>query len=250
MVHTNSKLENKVAIVTGSTSGIGAATAQLFAKHGAKVVVVGRRKERGERLVNSILQNGGKATFIQTDITKTIEMENMVDQTLSTYNQIDILVNNAGKIIRKEFADLTINDWDDYVRLNAFTYFRAMQLVLPHMVKRRTGNIVNVTSAAAVNVRKTHALYSFTKAGITHMSKIVAAEYADKGIRVNCLLPGIVDTEMIAGIPDKQIVANSVPLGRMSTASEQAKSILYLASDDSSFTTGTSVITDGGVTGL
>lgn len=250
MVQEKLRLKDKVAIITGSTSGIGEETAKLFANEGASVVIVGRRQDRGEKVVETIRQNGGNAIFVKTDVTKNEDLKNMVDKTLAVFQQVDILVNNAGRIIQKPFTEITEDDWEQYVRLNSYSYFRAMQIVLPHMELKGSGCIVNVTSAAAINVRKTHALYSFTKAGITHMSKIVAAEYADKGIRVNCLLPGVVYTEMIADNPRTPEVAKGIPLGRMSTPEEQAKSVLYLASEDSSFMTGSSIVTDGGVTGI
>ncbi|WP_419959199.1 SDR family NAD(P)-dependent oxidoreductase [Psychrobacillus sp. BM2] len=250
MVQEKLRLKDKVAIITGSTSGIGEETAKLFADEGASVVIVGRRQDRGEKVVETIRQNGGNAIFVKTDVTKNEDLKNMVDKTLANFKQVDILVNNAGRIIQKPFTEITEDDWEQYVRLNSYSYFRAMQIVLPHMESKGSGSIVNVTSAAAINVRKTHALYSFTKAGITHMSKIVAAEYADKGIRVNCLLPGVVYTEMIADNPRTPEVAKGIPLGRMSTPEEQAKSVLYLASEDSSFMTGSSIVTDGGVTGI
>jgi NAD(P)-dependent dehydrogenase (short-subunit alcohol dehydrogenase family) len=244
------RLQNKVAIVTGSTSGIGKATAELFAAEGAKVVVVGRRSENGDRVVDSILSQGGKAIFVETDMTVEEEIINLVNVTLETYGQIDILVNNAGRIIEKPFVELTNSDWDEFVRLDAYSYFRAMQLVLPHMEKKHSGNIVNVTSLAAVSVMPTHALYSFVKAGITHMSKVVAAEYAGKGIRVNCLLPGVVYTEMIADNPNTPHMEKIIPMGRMSTPEEQAKTILFMGSDESSYMTGTSIVSDGGVRGI
>lgn len=125
-----------------------------------------------------------------------------------------------------------------------------MQLVLPHMEKRKSGNIVNVTSLAALSVRTTLALYSFVKAGVTHMSKVVASEYANKGIRVNCSLPGVDYTEMIADNPNKPHMERKIPMGRMSTSEEQAKTILFLTSDDSSYMTGSSIVSDGGVRGI
>ena len=244
------RLQNKVAIVTGSTSGIGEATAKLFAAEGAKVVVVGRRRENGERIVDSINCQGGEAIFVQTDMTNEEQIINLVDSTLKEFGQIDILINNAGRIIEKPFIELTNSDWYEFVALDAFSYFRAMQLVLPHMEKQSSGNIVNVTSLAAVSVMPTHALYSFVKAGITHMSKVVAAEYAGKGIRVNCLLPGVVYTEMIADNPNTPHMEKIIPMGRMSTPEEQAKTILFMVSDESSYMTGTSIVSDGGVRGI
>ncbi|MFJ7729203.1 SDR family NAD(P)-dependent oxidoreductase [Neobacillus sp. NPDC097160] len=244
------RLRNKVAIVTGSTSGIGEATAKLFAAEGAKVVVVGRRSENGEKVVDSIHSQGGEAIFVQTDMTREEQIINLVNVTLETYGQIDILVNNAGRIIEKPFVELTNSDWGEFVTLDAYSYFRAMQLVLPYMESRKSGNIVNVTSLAAISVLPTHALYSFVKAGITHMSKVIAAEYAGKGIRVNCLLPGVVYTEMIADNPNTPHMEKIIPMGRMSTPEEQAKTILFMVSDDSAYMTGTSIVSDGGVRGI
>lgn len=247
---TVGRLQNKVAIVTGSTSGIGEATAKLFAAEGAKVVVVGRRVDKGEQVVASIHSQGGEAIFIQIDMMKEEQIVHMVNATLEQYGQIDILVNNAGRIIEKPFGELTNSDWHEIVTLDAYSYFRAMQLVLPHMERRQSGNVINVTSLAAVSVMPTHALYSFVKAGVTHMSKVVAAEYANKGIRVNCLLPGVVYTEMIADNPNTPHMEKMIPMGRMSTPEEQAKSILFLASDESSYMTGSSIVSDGGVRGI
>ncbi|MGK7379074.1 SDR family NAD(P)-dependent oxidoreductase [Planococcus sp. 1R117A] len=244
------RLKDKIAIVTGSTSGIGEATARLFAEEGAKVVIAGRRKEKGEQVAAEIRKDGGEAIFIQADMTQEEDIQKLVNSSIEAFGKIDILVNNAGRIIEKPFIELTQEDWDQFVALDAFSYFRMMQLVLPHMEKQASGNIVNVTSLAAISVMPTHALYSFVKAGITHMSKVVAAEYADKGIRVNCLLPGVVYTEMIADNPNTPHMEKIIPMGRMSTSEEQAKSILFLASEDSSYMTGTSMVADGGIRGI
>ena len=244
------RLQGKVAIVTGSTSGIGEATARMFAEEGAKVVIAGRRQEKGEKIAAEILKAGGEAIFIQTDMTNEDDIKKLIDSSIEAFGKIDILINNAGRIIEKPFVELTREDWDQFVILDAYSYFRMMQLVLPHMEKQGSGNIVNVTSLAAVSVMPTHALYSFVKAGVTHMSKVVAAEYADKGIRVNCLLPGVVYTEMIADNPNTPHMEKIIPMGRMSTSEEQAKSILFLASEDSSYMTGTSMVADGGIRGI
>ena len=224
---TTKRLQGKVAIVTGSTSGIGEATAKLFAEEGAKVVIAGRREEKGREIVNAIHEKGGQAMFVQTDMVAEDDIQNLIAKTLEAHGTIDIVVNNAGRIIEKPFTELTPDDWDQFVRLDAYSYFRMMQLTLPYMEKQQSGNIVNVTSLAALSVMPTHALYSFVKAGITQMSKVVAAEYADKGIRVNCLLPGVVYTEMIADNPNTPHMEKMIPMGRMSTPEEQAKTILF-----------------------
>lgn len=250
MQNTLNRLQDKVAVITGSTSGIGKAAAERFAAEGAKVIVVGRRQDRGDEITASIKSKGGEAIYIRTDMMKEEDIENLVHQTVETYGKIDVLVNNAGTIIEKPFVEITKEDWDKFVTLDAYSYLRAMQLVLPHMEKQGAGSIVNVTSLAALDNMPTHALYGFVKAGVTHMSKVVAKEYAGKGIRVNCLLPGVVDTEMIADNPNTPEMAASLPIGRMSTPEEQANVALFLASDESSYMTGTSVVADGGVRGI
>lgn len=247
---TAKRLQDQVAIITGSTSGIGEATAKLFAEEGAKVVVVGRRQEKGQQVVDAILEKGGQALFVQTDMVIEEDIQSLIAKTLAEYGKIDIVVNNAGRIIEKPFVELTPEDWEQFVRLDAYSYFRMMQLALPYMEKQQSGNIVNVTSLAAISVMPTHGLYSFVKAGITQMSKVVAAEYADKGIRVNCLLPGVVYTEMIADNPNTPHMEKMIPMGRMSTSEEQAKTILFLVSEDSSYMTGSSIVSDGGVRGI
>lgn len=250
MLTTTKRLQDQVAIVTGSTSGIGEATAKLFAEEGAKVVIAGRREDKGREIVHAILEKGGQAMFVQTDMVVEDDIQNLIAKTLEAYGTIDIVVNNAGRIIEKPFTELTPEDWEQFVRLDAYSYFRMMQLALPYMEKQQSGNIVNVTSLAALSVMPTHALYSFVKAGITQMSKVVAAEYADKGIRVNCLLPGVVYTEMIADNPNTPHMEKMIPMGRMSTPEEQAKTILFLASEESSYMTGSSIVSDGGVRGI
>lgn len=242
------RLTGKVAVVTGSTSGIGEATVRLFTREGARVVVVGRRADKGTKIVAEIVEAGGEAIFCQTDMTDDNQVRAMVNEALSRYGQIDILVNNAGKIIEKPFEELTDADWDSFVALDARAYFKCMQMVLPHMVKRGCGSIVNVTSLAAIKPHPMHALYNFVKAGVTHMTKSVAMEYAPKNIRVNALLSGAVLTEMIdPDAPHFDEMTNFIPMRRASTAEEQAYAILFLASDEASYITGASLVADGGI---
>lgn len=239
------KLNEKVAIITGSTSGIGKATAILFAKEGASVVVTGRRIEKGQLVVDDIIKNDGKAIFVQADITEESSFKKIVDTTIKQFGRVDILVNNAGNIIEKPFLQLTKDDFFDFVTLDGYAYFRMMQQVIPEM--KNGGSIVNVTSLAAVQSIPTHSLYSFVKAGITQMSKGVAQEVVDLGIRVNCLLPGAVETEMVENNPNKEFIKSMIPMKRFSTAEEQANMVLFLASDDSSYMTGSAIVADGGI---
>lgn len=241
------KLQNKVAIVTGSTSGIGKAAALALAAEGASVIVTGRRLEKGLHTVSEIEAIGGKAIFVQADITEEASFSKIVEQTLEQFGTIDILVNNAGNIIEKPFLELSKEDFYDFLTLDGYAYFRMMQEVIPHM--KSGGSIVNVTSLAAINSIPTHSLYSFVKAGVTQMSKGVAQEFAEQGIRVNCLLPGAVETEMVANNPNSEFIKSMIPMKRFSTSEEQAKMIVFLASDDSSYMTGSSMVADGGIKG-
>lgn len=241
------RLAEKVAIVTGSTSGIGEATVKLFAKEGAKVVVAGRRAEKGQRVAAEIVAAGGEAIFVQTDVVKDEQVYALVDATLKKYGQIDIMVNNAGKLIEKPFLELTKEDWDNFVALDGRSYFVGMQAVLPHMLKRNYGSIVNITSHSAVKPTPKFALYCFAKAGVTHASKAIALEYADKGIRVNCILSGATLTEMTEGDLEKnEFLKKTIPMRRISSAEEQAYAALFLASDEASYLTGASIQIDGG----
>jgi NAD(P)-dependent dehydrogenase (short-subunit alcohol dehydrogenase family) len=240
------RLTGKVAIVTGSTSGIGEAVVRLFAKEGAKVVVSGRRAEKGAKVRDEIVKDGGEAVFVKADMTVDADIYKLVNTALETYGRIDILVNNAGRFLKKAFVDITTEDWDHFVTLDARSYFLCMQAVLPHMEKQGSGNIINVTSLFAVKPVADFAMYAFVKAGVTHMTRVVALEYADKGIRVNALLPGAVLTEMTDGNDDNEMIEREIPMGRYSTAEEQAYSALYLACDESCYTTGSSLVADGG----
>jgi NAD(P)-dependent dehydrogenase (short-subunit alcohol dehydrogenase family) len=240
------RLAGKVAIVTGSTSGIGEGIARLFAEEGARVLIVGRRTEKGENVRDEILAAGGEASFIRTDMTEDEDVSAMIAFAIETYGRIDILVNNAGTFLHKPFIETTLEEWDFLMNLDARAYFFTMQKVLPHMEKQGSGVILNVTSNVAVMPSADFALYSFIKAGLTHMSKVVALEYADKGIRVNCLLPGATMTEMTEGQSDNDFIASLVPMGRHSTAEEQAYAAVYLVSDESKYVTGSSLVVDGG----
>jgi NAD(P)-dependent dehydrogenase (short-subunit alcohol dehydrogenase family) len=240
------RLKDKTAVITGSTSGIGESTARLFAEEGAKVVLCGRRQEKGETVCAEIIAAGGEAIFIKTDITADDDIDRLFASALNRFGRIDILVNNAGTILMKPFIEVTSEDWDRIITLDGRSYFVCMQKIIPIMEKQGAGAIINVTSLNAVKPMPPSSVYSFAKAGITHMSKIVALEYADKGIRINCLLPGPTTTEMTETLPDSEEIRQMLPMKRHSTAKEQAYAALYLASDEAAYVTGASLIVDGG----
>lgn len=241
------RLTGKVALVTGSTSGIGEAIARLFAHEGASVVVTGRRAEAGEAVVAAIVEGGGDARFVRADVTVEADVDALIETTYDAYGRIDILVNNAGTMFAAPLADLSLAQFDELVTLDARSVFQSMHRVLPRMAEQGGGCVVNVTSLSAVNPMSVHSLYGFVKAGVTHMTRCVAQEYAPKGVRLNSLLPGLVTTPMVADDPAFAMIEQGVPMGRASTPVEQAYAALFLASDEASYVTGASLVVDGGI---
>lgn len=247
------RLAGKVAVITGSTSGIGRASAILFAWEGAKVVVSGRRAERGEAVVTTIREKGGEAVYVRADMTLEEDMQNVVDTAMNTFGRIDILFNNAGYMMNKPALEITREDWDIYLNLDAYSYLRMMQLTIPIMEKQGGGVILNCTSLAAVdNKIPDNTLYGFVKAGVNHMSRVIANEYAHKNIRINTLLPGLIATEMVLTGPNADrfdYIQTLNPMKRAGTPLETAYAALFLVSDEASYITGTSLVIDGGSRG-
>jgi 3-oxoacyl-[acyl-carrier protein] reductase len=243
----SNKVKNKVAIVTGSTSGIGEAIAILLAAEGAKVVISGRNLERGNKVKQKILDAGGTATFIPMEARKTETIKSLIENSISKFGKVDILVNNAGTILIKPFLDITMDDWDFLVETDARSYFYAMQQVIPHMLINGGGVILNVASLASIKPTVNYSLYNFVKAGLNLMTKSVALEFAQYNIRVNALCPGSIMTPMIEGSPLNEMRLKNIPLGRFGTSEDVACAALYLCSDESSFVTGASLVVDGGV---
>lgn len=241
------RLENKVAVVTGSTSGIGEGIAVLFAEEGAKVVVSGRNMERGNNVKTKIINNGGDAIFVPMDARKNDTIKNLIDTTISHYGKIDILVNNAGTILIKPFLDITMDDWDFMVETDARSYFFAMQQAIPHMIKNGGGVVLNMTSVASMKPEVKFSLYNFVKAGLNLMTKSIAKEVAQHNVRVNLICPGPIMTPMIADSPLNDQMLKSIPLGRFGTPEDVAYASLYLCSDEASFVTGSALVIDGGV---
>lgn len=247
------RLEDKTVIVTGSTSGIGKAAALLFAHEGACVTIVGRRREKGEAVVSQIEEMGGSAIYVRADITVEEDMRAVVDESMRAWGRVDGLFNNAGRLIVKPTLEITREDWDAFVNLDAYSSLRMMQLVLPIMEKQGGGSIVNCTSLAAIdNAIDGGALYCFVKAGVNHMTHCIATEYAGKGVRVNNIMPGLVATEMVLSGPGAEgfdAVEATMPAGRAASAVEIAYAALHLLSDEASYTSGASLLIDHGMRG-
>lgn len=253
---TNRKLDGKVAIVTGATSGIGRATAILFAKHGVKVVAVGRRREKGLELVESIRKDGGEAHFFQGDVSKPTDCEEMVKTTLEEYGKLDILFNNAGVVHVGKITETSEADWDRVIDINLKGVFLSSKYAIPELLKAGGGVIINTGSIYGNLGAGSYTAYCASKAGVQNLTRAMAMEYAEENIRVNCVSPGSVMSEMLeqeikiwgGDNPEqqKQKFASMQPNRRIASPEEIAKVVLFLASDDASYMTGAIVDVDGG----
>jgi 3-oxoacyl-[acyl-carrier protein] reductase len=249
------KLEGKVVLVTGGTSGIGEAVCRLFAEEGASVAVIGRDHGRGQQLVSEIGKSGGQALFFSADLRRKEEIELVVTRTREDLGQIDILVNSAGVALSKRLVDLSEVEWDDVMSINLKAAYLACKAVLHQMIPRQSGVIINIGSNA-VTPFPGGAAYSASKAGLQALTKVIALEYASSNIRSNCINPGIIDTPMFTrqfdGLANPQharkATIDRVPLGRPGRPEEVAKLALYLASEEGSYITGAAIVVDGGTT--
>ena len=246
-------LSNKVAIVTGASSGIGRATAKLFTREGAKVVVVARRQKELDILVDEIAQSGGEAKGLAGDVTMESCAKAMVNLAVREFGGLDIAFNNAGVLgTSGPMSDITIAEWESVLRVNLTSAFLGAKYQIPAMVNPGS-SIIFTSSFVGYSIGLPQkAAYSASKAGMVGLTRALASECGPQGIRVNALLPGGTDTPMAEEFGDspeiKTFVENMHALKRTATPEEIAYSALYLASDMSSFTTGTAMLVDGGVT--
>lgn len=254
------KLKNKVAIITGGTSGIGKATALLFAEEGANLIVTGRRSELGKAVEAECGLRGVRCVFVEADHTKLEGCQRVVDTAIKEFNQIDILFNNAG-IVTKGTADSTSEEvWQDTLNINVTAVWHMCKLVIPQMKKQGKGAIVNNASDWAVVAGKNAFPYIMSKGAVGLMTKAMAIDYAREGIRVNAVCPGdtFVDRWIEKGyfegsdpVTVEEAMKESseyIPMGRFGKPEEIANAVLFLASDDSTFVTGHLLLVDGGNT--
>jgi NAD(P)-dependent dehydrogenase (short-subunit alcohol dehydrogenase family) len=250
------RFENNVALVTGGTSGIGEATAMLFAKEGANVAITGRNEKRGHAVTERILEDGGKAVFIRTDVRRAAECQRAVDSTISAFGKLDILFNNAGVFYPHTVLECSEEEWDLQIDVNLKGTFLMSKAALPGMIQQGKGVIINNRSGWGIVGGDLAVAYCASKGGVVLLTKAMAVDHGRQGIRVNCICPGDVDTPMlpedarIRGLKWEDYLAGCAnrPLGRIGTADEIAKAVLFLASDDSSFMTGAALVVDGGGT--
>lgn len=245
-------IQDKVVLVTGASSGIGAATAILFGKYGARVALGFHRNERGAGVTRDEIRHfGGTAHSVQADVQSPDEVSSMVEEITSQLGPIDILVNNAGSLIeRAALMAQSVASWDSVIQLNLRSVFLLSQIVGNSMIERGAGAIVNISSIAARNGGGPGSgAYSAAKAGVITLTKSLAKELAPHGIRVNCVNPGVIDTpfhETFSTPESMNNFAKMIPLGRVGKAIECAKVIVFLASDAASYVVGESIEVNGG----
>ena len=246
------RLKGKVALITGAARGQGAAEARLFAQEGAKVILADVTDQEGIAVAAEIAEAGGDAIFVHLDVANEDEWYAAIQSGVAAFGKLDILVNNAGIWRRGHVMETSPEQWDDIMDVNAKGVFLGTKAAIPEMRKAGGGSIVNISSTAGLVGSKTSAAYSASKGAVRIFSKSTAVQYASEGIRANSIHPGPIDTDMGDQVwPDaisREASISRTALARIGTANDIAYGALYLASDESSFVTGSELVIDGGVT--
>ena len=245
-------LSDKIAIVTGGNQSNGFAIARGLASAGATVVIANRRAEEGQKAAAKLIKEGYKATAVATDMRHLPSIEVLVTKVLSDYNQIDILVNNAGIVIRKPAEEFTEEEWDRIMETNLKGMFFCCQLVGRHMIKKKKGKIINISSIVAEQVQSIRSVYAISKAGVSHLTRSLAFEWSKYNINVNAIAPGVTTTEMNTKFfkehPEVlQGFVDNIPRGRAAVPEDYAGAAIFLASDASDYITGHILVVDGGM---
>jgi len=256
------RLKGRVAIITGANSGIGRATARLFAREGAKVVCCDIQETISPRIDQLIKEKeGGQAVFATIDVTKPEDCERMVKVALDSFGDVDILYNNAGAGIRKKVHEHSDEEWKFVLDTNLNAMFRGARAVLPHFIKKKSGNIVTTASTFGLLASPNYPGYCATKAAIINLTREMAMDYGPLGIRINCVCPGAIETPRFRGFPPRPTLGEGMTdeqrkimgdsnkaLLRMGRPEEIAYGVLFLVSDEASFVTGHALVIDGGQT--
>jgi NAD(P)-dependent dehydrogenase (short-subunit alcohol dehydrogenase family) len=248
-------LKNKVALITGGASGIGRATALLFAQEGAAVAIADINQEMGESVLKEIENLRGQVIFISCDVSQAADCQLAVEQTVATFGGLDILFNNAGIVRRTNVLTITEAEWDQVMDVNVKSIFLMSKYAIPHMEMRGEGTIINTSSGWGIQGGGNAISYCASKGAVTNMTRAMAIDHGAKNIRVNAVCPGDTDTPMLRseavglGIAYDQLVKDSSkdrPLGRIGTPMDIAQAVLFLASKASAFITGSILVVDGG----
>src|SRR3989449_7756861 len=247
----NKTFSGKVALVTGGTSGIGKATAIKFARAGAKVVLTGRREKEGAQVVAEIKKLGGDAAFVRADVAKDADVKAMVDFTVDKFGRLDVAFNNAGVEWKGPLDQATEAEYRRIFDINVWGVLNSMRHEIPAMLKNGGGAIVNNSSVAGHVGLGQVSVYIASKHAVEGLTKSVALEFAKQNIRINAVAPGVIATDMLDRFAGKagemrDSLTSIIPVGRVGAGEEIAAAVLYLCSDDAKFTTGTSLVVDGG----
>lgn len=248
------KLKNKVAIITGSAKGIGKGCALVFAKEGAKVVIVDLDEKSGEQTVKEISERNGTSIFVKTDLTKVADVQSMISTVINTYGQIDIMFNNAGYHISKNVEVTSEDEWDFILNTNLKSVFLCSKYSIPHLRKTK-GCIINMSSMVGLIGQSNAGAYSASKGGIVALTKGMSLDFAKDGIRVNCICPGWVNTPLVEDWfgqqkdpqKAKEYIYSVHPLNRIASSEEIGNAAAFLASFEASFITGVALPVDGAV---
>lgn len=243
------RLKNKVAVITGAANGLGRETALTFAREGAKIVVADINKAAGEKVVAEITRQGGVASFTTVNVADAESVNQMVHHTLTQYGRLDILINNAGILSDARLVKMELEQWQRVIDVNLKGVFLCGQAAAKAMETQGSGVILNAASVVGLYGNFGQSNYVAAKAGVIGMTKTWARELGRKGIRVNAVAPGFIETEMIKTIPEKVVamIKEKTPLARMGTPQDIANAYLFLASDEAGFITGTVLSVDGGI---
>jgi len=243
------KLTGKVALITGAARGQGAVEAKLFAREGAKVIVADVMDTEGREVAEQIISDGGDALYCHLDVTQEAEWQQTIATAVSTFGKLNVLVNNAGILKWEGLEETSLELWNQVVNVNQTGAFLGMKHAVPAMRQCGGGSIINISSIAGLVGIGNAAAYQATKGAIRILTKSAAIEYARENIRINSVHPGVIDTKMMTDLVDgdgMNKMAKITPMGRLGTAEDIAKGVLFLASDDSAYMTGSEMVIDGG----
>jgi len=242
-------LTNKVAIITGASQGIGKGMAETFSKAGAHIACVSRNKDNLKSVADSLIKNGGVASFYTCDVSSLDAFQNTIKEIAENHGSVDILVNNAGVCKDKLIMRMSEDDWNKVININLNGAFNGIKAVSQIMIKQRAGRIINISSIVGLIGNPGQANYAASKAGLIGLSKSAAKELAPRGITVNAIAPGYIATDMTDQITDqaKESLITKIPLGRIGSPSDIAASALFLASDEAGYITGQTLTVDGGM---